>query len=221
MSSLATALLVLAGATTFDESMASAVRLYNDAEWDAALKELSVAERWAKTDEQQQAVWLHQGIMLANVPDTARAREVWAKALALDAQAALPLAVSPRVKALFQEVQRAALARLKSTPKDAPVKAELVPAPVGSDETPRSLQQPPVPWVPVISLGAAVLAGGVALGFAISANEVLSAARASGDPQHSSALRSRASTQSLVSNLMFGVAGAAALTALLTFILLD
>src|SRR6267154_2536887 len=108
MSALATALLLLtAGASSsYDAAMAKAVALYNEAEWDAALRELTIAEKLATDDHQRLAVLMHQGIMLANVPDPEAARASWRRGLELDPKAELPLAVSPRVRSLFQEVQR-------------------------------------------------------------------------------------------------------------------
>src|SRR5437879_5757679 len=103
MTVLGAALLLLAGASgSYDTAMAKAVELYNEAEWDAALRELSSAEALAKNDAQRVAVWLHQGVMHANVPNPDAARAAWRRALELDPDATLPLAVSPRVRALFE-----------------------------------------------------------------------------------------------------------------------
>src|SRR5262249_18302894 len=156
-----TALMVLLSASTsFDAAIARAVSLYNEAEWDGALRELSIAEKYASTDAQRLSVLLHEGIMLANVPDPEAARTSWRRGLELDPNAELPLAVSPRVRALFQEVQRSV--KQKHLAKDAPKQDELTPKPTGT--SPPELVPPPAaekshfPIVPVVSLGAGLAA---------------------------------------------------------------
>ncbi len=209
---LAWLVVVLAAVSPFEAAMGRAVAHYNEAEWDAALKELAIAERQAGTDTERVAVWMHQGVVLANVPDAEAAKAVWRRALEEIPAAPLPLQVSPRVKSLFEEVQREVATR---APADAPKQAALAPAPKNELAGGSG-----VPIVPIVSLGVAVAAGGVGLGFAISASSLLNAARVA-DPASRDALRSEASTHSLVGNIAFVVAGAAALTALITFIVLD
>jgi hypothetical protein len=215
MGALASALLLSLAATPFDAAMGRAVALYNDAEWDAALRELTIAERLATDDGQRVQVWLHQGIMLANVPDAAAAKAAWRRALEVNLEAELPLAVSPRVKTLFQEAKQAA----EKAAEDAPKQRDLTPQP--GDPRPQLESQTSFPIVPVISLGAALAAGGVGLGFALSANAQLAAARDTIDPMLKEELRGRAGTHSMIANIAFVVAGAAALAALITFIVLD
>lgn len=210
MHALALALLLVAGAGgSYDASMKKAVGLYNEAEWDAALRELTIAEKFATTDAQRLSVWLHEGIMMANVPDADAARAAWKRALELDVKAELPLPVSPRVKALFQEVQK----QVKQQLADAPRKQTLTP------RRPQALDEQRFPIVPVISLGLGLVSGGIGLAFAVVANSTRDASRAPGADM--AALSARASLYSTIANIAFAVAGAAALTALITFILLD
>jgi hypothetical protein len=211
---LATAVLMLSAAAPFDAAMAKAVGLYNDAEWDAALRELTIAERLAADDAQRASVWLHQGVMLANVPDAEAAKAAWRRALEVNAGAELPLPVSPRVKALFQEVQKAA----QAAKADAPKQQALTP-----DGSRRVQVEAPshFPIWPVVSLGAALAAGGIGIGFALGANGQLQASRNTTDPGVKEEFRQAAATQSMVANVAFAVAGVAALAALITFIVLD
>jgi hypothetical protein len=127
-------------------------------------------------------------------------------------KAQLPLQVSPRVQGLFDEVQREAAAKAPPEPAR-PV--QLVPAP--KDELKGSSG---IPIAPVISLGVAVAAGGIGLGLVVSASSLLSASRTA-DPATRDRLRADASTQSTIGYIAFAVAGAAALTALITFLVLD
>lgn len=215
MPALAAALLIVAGASgSYDAALAKAVALYNEAEWDAALRELTIAEKLASDDGQRVTIWLHQGIMLANVPDADAARAAWRRALELEPQSELPLPVSPRVRALFQEVQKSV--------RDAPTKPSLVPAENRGGAPQQAVEEPSsFPVIPLIALGAGLAAGGVGLGFALGASSQFSAAQRTTDPAQSEALRARATTQATIGNIAFAVAGAAALIALITFIVLD
>jgi hypothetical protein len=220
MAAHATVVLMLLSATaTYDSAMAKAVSLYNEAEWDAALRELDTAQKNATTDAQRVAVAMHQGIVLANVPNPDAARKAWRKALALDPKADLPLAVSPRVRALFQEVQREPRPASDAPKKD----LNLTP---DDDEPPKFVPRPTVeerhvPIVPIVSLGVGLAAGGIGLGFSLASNSELAAARQAQLPEQAEMLRGRAQTDTTVANVAFAVAGAAALTALVTFILID
>ncbi|MBK7863916.1 MAG: hypothetical protein IPJ65_35970 [Archangiaceae bacterium] len=199
-------LMVTGASSTYDGAMTKAVALYNDAEWDASLRELSIAEQLAKSDAQRTRVWLHQGVVFANVPDPTAAKASWRRALELEPRGELPLPVSPRVKVLFDEARKeAAQARA-----DAPRRPSLTANP----------NEAPFPLVPILSLGGALVAGGVGLGFAVSANSMLATARTLMEPD-ATQLRNRAGTQSTVAYVAFAVAGAAALAALITFIVMD
>jgi hypothetical protein len=221
MAALTTAVLLIASASgSYDAAMAKAVALYNEAEWDAALRELTIAEKFAASEEQKLKVWVHEGIMLANVPDADAAKAAWVRALKVDPKLQLPLAVSPRVKAMVQEAQKLAEAARKAE-RDAPRQVQLTP----QDPGPRPAYdgQPSFPLVPIISLGVGVVAGGLGLGFALGANSLLAAARnpaLQGTPEPDR-LKGQAATYSTIANVAFAVAGAAALTALITFIVID
>ncbi|MBL8954665.1 MAG: hypothetical protein JNK82_28060 [Myxococcaceae bacterium] len=195
---------LLAAITPCEAAVGRAVVHYNDAEWDAALRELAIADRVAQTDAEHVAVWLHQGIVLANVPDAEGAKAAWRSALELQPRALLPLQVSPRVQALFDG--------LRPKPADAPTAVALTP----KNEPAASSR---VPVVPIVSLGLAVVASGVGLGLAVSASSLFSAARVA-EPSARDALRAEAQTRSLAGNIAFAVAGAAAVVALITFIVL-
>jgi tetratricopeptide (TPR) repeat protein len=209
---LATLLTLLTSASGYDAALARSVQLYNEAEWDAALRELTVAEKLAADDAERAKVWLHQGVIHANVPNAEAAEAAWRRALELDAKQHLPLPVSPRVKALFEKV--------RGTVKEKPV---LVPQEDQRRAEALALMRPPskFPVVPVVCLGAALAAGGVGLGFAFAASSTYGAARSATSEAERLALSQRAWTQSLVGNIAFVTAGVAALAALITFIVLD
>ncbi len=209
---LAVLLTLVTSASGYDAAMAKSVRLYNEAEWDAALRELSVAEKLAADDAERATVWLHQGVMHANVPNAEAAEAAWRRALELDAKQDLPLPVSPRVKALFEKVRGTVKEKPRLVPKEDQRRAEAA-----------ALVQEPsrFPVVPVVCLGAALAAGGVGLGFTFAASSTYGASRSAPTEDERLALSQRAWTQSLVGNIAFVTAGVAALAALITFIVLD
>lgn len=217
MHALVTVLVLAAG--TFDAALARAVALYNEAEWDGALRELGSAEQLATTEAQKAAVWLHQGIVHANVPDAAAARAAWRRALELEVSAQLPLPVSPRVRALFDETKAQVMASPPPPRAGAPANPALTPR--ERPATVPGLTEPSFPVVPVVSLGVALVAGGVGLGLLLAADATKRQERAAPSLEQMNALRSRGFTESLVSNIAFGLAGAAALAALVTFIVMD
>jgi hypothetical protein len=199
--------LVLSATGPFDSAMTKAVGFYNEAEWDASLRELSKAERYAADDAQRVQVWLYEGVVLANIPDLDGARVAWDKALAVDADAKLPLKVSPRVQAKFDEAQQLAQQNRRA-------QAAVTGPPAGAAATapPRS-----VPVVSIITLALGVAAGAVGLGFGLGANATVNSARAATFQDDKSQLRDQAQTYAIVANVSYAVAGVFALWALVAF----
>jgi hypothetical protein len=203
--------LVLAAAGPFDSAMAKAVSLYNDAEWDASLRELTKAERYATDDAQRINVWLHQGIVLANIPDMDAAKQAWAKALSVDSDVKLPLKVSPRVAAKFEEVQREVKAREKAEPVTRQLVEVPAPEPQGKS----------LPMVSIVTLALGVAAAAVGLGFGLGANAQIGAARVASFQDEKSRLHDQAQTFAIVANTSYGVAGVFALWAMISFLVVD
>ena len=228
MIALAATLAVALGSSNFDAALARARELYNRAEWDAALRELTIAERKAENDRQRALVYLYQGVVLANVPDPESAHASWERALAIDPEAVLPLAVTRRIQAEFDaRRQKARHADLKpvpaatgsAAPAPSPEPAPAVapaPAPVEVTAEPaRSL--PVLPFV----LGAIAVATGAVGGVmgGLSQGSV-SAARAAPWYADKVSLHSQAQTQAMSANVLFAVAGGLALVTLVTFLLM-
>jgi hypothetical protein len=206
--------LVLAAAGPYDSAMAKAVSLYNDAEWDASLRELTKAERYATEDAQRINVWLHQGIVLANIPDMEAAKKAWERALVIDPHVKLPLKVSPRVAAKFEEVQNEVRAREKTPSMTAPLVGE--PPPERAPEQAKGL-----PMVSIVTLALGVAAAAVGLGFGLGANAQVGAARAAMYQDDKSRLHDQAQTFAIVANTSYGVAGVFGLWALISFLVVE
>jgi hypothetical protein len=203
--------LVLAATGPFDSALTKAVGLYNEAEWDGSLRELTKAERYAADDAQRVQVWLYQGVVLANIPDLDTARVAWDKALAVDPDVKLPLKVSPRVQAKFDEAQKVAQQNRKAAPT-------LSEPPAVSAEAPAKRA---VPVVTVVTLALGVAAGAVGLGFGLATNATVNSARAATFQDDKVRLHDQAQTYAIVADTSYGVAGVFALWALISFFVAD
>lgn len=209
-----------APASGLDAVLARAAAAYAEAEFDAALTELDRADALATTRAQQVTVLLYRGVVLANVPNPDGANAAFGRALALDAEAKLPLQVTPKVQAEFDRMQVAARSmRAAMLASDVPREVKLAPEPPPTLEAARP--RPTVPVAPFVFAGAAVAAAatGVAFG-ALSAGSVQQA-RASVWAMDKAYLRDQAQTQATVANVAYGVAGAAVLTAVVTWAVLS
>ncbi len=100
---------------------------------------------------------------------------------------------------------------------DRPTKQTLMPEPK-LDDPPLVVKARPTPVAPLVFGGVTLAAGGVATAFGIMANQQLAAARAATFQSDTNAALQRAQTDALVTNIAIGVAGAAAITTLVTLI---
>jgi hypothetical protein len=205
--------LLLAASTPFDEAMTKAVGYYNDAEWDASLKELTLAERYAADDAQRVTVWLHQGVVLANIPDLEGAKAAWARALTLQPDAKLPLKVSTRVAQEFEAAHQAAGELRRYAP--APTPAETPPEAATAEGGRR------LPIVSIVTLGLSVISAAVGIGFGAGSLMKVGAARAAVFQDDKVHLHDDAQSFAIVANTSYGVAGVFALWALVSFLVAD
>ncbi len=222
----ATLALVLsaAPAPALEAVLARAAKAYNEAEFDAALKELDAAEPLATSRDEQVKVLLYRGVVLANVPDPEKASAAFSRALALDTEAKLPLAVTAKVQADFDKLKVTARSmRAAMAAADAPKQPRLTPdAP--ADQPPRldsGATATKVPVVPVVTGSLAVLAVATGAAFGKFSQDSVGQARAAAWAQDKARLRDQAQGQATVANVAFGVAGAAAVTAVVTWLVLD
>jgi hypothetical protein len=198
--------LLLAAASPYDAAMAKAVSLYNEAEWDASLRELTKAERYAGDDAQRQAALLYQGVVLANIPDLEAAKAAWERALTVDDRARLPLKVSPRVQAQFDEVQKAVQQRKAAA---GPTAVE-----VGVAAPP----QRSLPIVSLATLGIGLVAAALGVGFGIGSSADVSSARNAMFQDDKARLHDQAQSFAIVADTSYAVAGVFALWALVSFL---
>ncbi len=219
----------------FQARMKAAAWLYEELEYEQALKALSQAQTLAKTDDERTEVAVFQGIVLADLGQRDKSLAAFRKALSLRLEARLPVKVSPKVEQDFEEVRQAvrsereAVARAKAPPPatDRPAQPPAVatpalPAPTsGADlgsPSPREERGRGIRKLPVALLGAGVVAGGVGsyLGLRSQGN-IQDARDAFGSEPQQRRLLEDARGQALAANILFGVAVTAAAGAVITY----
>ncbi|MCP3141303.1 tetratricopeptide repeat protein [Pyxidicoccus xibeiensis] len=142
----------------FRARLQAAARLYEELEYEQALKALAQAKSLAKTDNERVQVALYEGIVLADLGQRPRSLRAFREALTLELDVRLPVKVSPKVERDFETVrkevrnEREVIARAKPLP--APRQRPSVEAPPAT--TDRPVQSPsvvvtPTPLPPVSS----------------------------------------------------------------------
>jgi tetratricopeptide (TPR) repeat protein len=220
---------------TFASLLAEAVRLYEDLEYEQALKQLGRAKALAKGPEQEATVALYEGIMRAELGQRDQALAAFRTGLYLQPEAKLPAKVSPKLERDFEEVRQGVLRDLglAQPPASQPAPPPVSDRPEQPDLTPH-VQAPPPPAylpsaaqaqaqrslvLPLALLSTSVLAGtaGGVMGLN-SRNSIDFAREAEFQTERISRLK-RAENQAFAANLLFGTAGAAAAGALVTLML--
>jgi hypothetical protein len=82
-----------------------AIRLYESLEYETALEQLARGREATWDADIRVLAWLYEGIILANLGHADRSREAFRTGLRLQPSAVLPIAVSPKIALLFQNVR--------------------------------------------------------------------------------------------------------------------
>ena len=224
----------------FRMRLQTAAWLYEELEFEKALKALSQARALVKTDDERTQVALYEGVVLADLGQRARSLMAFREALTLTLEARLPVKVSPKVEQDFEDVrkevqsERAVQALAKAPPSrplptaETPVTNDRPVQPSGPTSDSSSSPVPTVPMVvpnppqlreersrglrplPLVLLGTGVVAGGVGGYFGLQSRGKIQDAR---EPIPMEARISRleeAQGQALVANILFGAAITAA-----------
>jgi tetratricopeptide (TPR) repeat protein len=238
------ALAVLAQADDVQRYLTAASRLYENLEYERALEQLDRAKKLSRGIEDDVTVALYEGAIRADMGQDEQARAAFKTGLYLRPDAKLPVKVSPKVEQQFEDVRvavkkelapilarqqqeeaqrRAAEAKRKAT--DAPLKTDSTQVIVATSEpeTPavELVEKPGVekrtPALPFIILGSGAVLGGAGAFLGMqSVGEVKAAHEATWDVemrQH----QSTAAGQATAANVLFGVAGAAAIAGAIAF----
>ncbi|HEY0097037.1 MAG TPA: tetratricopeptide repeat protein, partial [Archangium sp.] len=121
----------------FQGLFATAVRSYQNFEYERALEQFSRAKALAQGVEQEVAVALYQGIVQAELGEREQSLAAFRTGLYLKPDAALPVKVSPKVARDFEDVRQSVL-------RDLGTPAESTPEPAASAQAPadRPVQSP-------------------------------------------------------------------------------
>lgn len=225
----------------FASLLAEAVRLYQDLEYELALKQLARAKGLAKGPEQEATVALYEGIMLGELGQRDQALAAFRTGLYLQPEAKLPAKVSPKLERDFEEVRRGVLRDLgipqAPTSEQAPPPVSDRPVQPGPpkqpDLTPRVEATPPPAYVPSAAqaqesrslvlplalLSTSVVAGSVGGLMGVTSQGSIASARAADYQSVRATYLKTAENQALMANFLFGAAGAAAVGALVTLLL--
>jgi tetratricopeptide (TPR) repeat protein len=87
--------------------LAAAMRLYQKLDLDAALAELKEAEVAAKDNEEETVqVFVYRGLILSDTGETAKATDMFKRALAIRPWAEVPPDTSPRIAKTFSDARK-------------------------------------------------------------------------------------------------------------------
>lgn len=186
------------------------IALLADMEDKEAITAFREALSVSKTDSEKASIYIYMGIAHFNLLEKDSARQSFQQALLLDAKSALPEIVSPKIQEVFDGVKGEMKAALKPKPKPKP-KRKPKPKPKKSGQGAYRISA-------FVTLGLAVAAAAAGAGLAASGSGLeddaddrsLSWAEAED-------LHDQASSRYLGANILFGVAGAAAVTSAVMF----
>jgi hypothetical protein len=184
----------------------SAVRRYDELEFERALEELSLARQRKPTLEILAPIALYEGLLKAELRDFDGARGSFLEALKTNPELTLPRRVAPRVRALFTKVHE------ELVPS---VKEPFVPS------AERSVQPRPArfPWGPATVAGAGIVTASLGTYFGFSAQAHASEGVRARYQDESLALARRASGETRMAAGLFLAAGGAFATSVVWFLL--
>lgn len=225
----------------FQRYLTAAVRLYQGLEYERALDQLQRAKQLARGVEQDVAVALHEGIILADMGKREESQAAFKTGLLLSPEAKLPFKVSPKVTRDFEAVKRRVhqeLARVPPPPKSTGTDRPEQPAPPNLEAPPpaspsldvAAVKEPRrsrLPVAPLVLSGVSVAAAGVGAFFGLQSRSNAAKAReayAGGLPAQPDVSGVRAHLddargQARTANVLFGTAVLAAGGALVTYLL--
>jgi tetratricopeptide (TPR) repeat protein len=198
------------------------VKLLKDMEDAKALDELERALKVPETSAKERAqIHLHMGIAQSNLLKRDAARQSFRAALKLDPAIRPPELTSPKIGQIFEEVRLEVQAERKDEKPGPPVAAPPK-EPAEQPTVPEAsvAKERPVNWPAWITLGAAVAAGGVGIAMgALSSSAEDQANDISLTYYAAKEHHDKAQGRALAANILFGVAGAAAVASGVLFYL--
>lgn len=215
---------------------------YQGLEYEKCLTRLDQATKWNSEPNEEVEVQLYFGLCNFNMGNADEAKRRFELALKLDGNLQLPPYTSPRISELFETSRKRIAARAKpvedkplvvdpkkTSPKveekkvaaaDVPTKVELTPAPVvATEQKPEFVGQSDGPnlVLPLALGGTAALAAGAGAFLGLQAKSAESEANAARFESEAFAASNRASSNAMLANVAFAVAGAALIGAVVTY----
>src|SRR5437868_4345699 len=137
----------------FSRYLKAAARLYKSLEYERALEQVQRAKKLANTLDQDVAVALHEGIILADLGKREESLVAFKTALLLDPDAKLPFKVSPKMERDVEEIRTQVRKELVESPPPPPAPAPEAPAPetqavAGKEPGPQPAPASPPPPAP-------------------------------------------------------------------------
>lgn len=162
----------------FERHLNAAARLYQSLEYERALTQIDLARKQPHSSDQEVALSLYEGIILAESGKQDSSTAAFKSALLVQPDAALPVKVSPKVNALFESVRAQVKKELEDLAAKEAAKAAPPPTPEPKAEPPPAVaQQSPVlkglrraAPVTAIAGGTLFVAGGIT--YALSRSEL-------------------------------------------------
>ncbi|WP_158621590.1 hypothetical protein, partial [Corallococcus aberystwythensis] len=114
----------------------SALRLYNDLEYERAMEQLSLARRYSTGAADDVLLSLYEGVILADLGKAEASSSAFKTALLLQPGVTLPVEVSPKVARRFEEVRRQVRRELAEQEARASVVVDAQAAPVAQPSPP-------------------------------------------------------------------------------------
>ena len=221
----------------------TAITLYENLEYEKALKQLKNAKAKASGPDDEAKIALLEGVVLADMGRDEKALTAFKTAFSVDLEAKLPVEVSPKVQAVAEkaranvrkmlapqiEAAKAEEKRLAEEKKRADEEAARLAEQKRLDAEERAKNQPPpamvvaksgpsarsLSWIPgVVGLASA----GAATGLLLSANGKHSALiNGTAPPEQAAAYRDNGKTEATLGYVFAGVGGAGIITAVIMF----
>lgn len=191
--------------------MARGIQLLDQAEDEQALKQFEQALKWPGGRRAHRAtIHIYLGITQLNLANDTAAAAHFREALKLDAKVRLPGGVSPKIERFMARIrseQPAQPVRPKPAPAPSPVVRPVTPV-VSRRDRPSPLGY----WPAWAALGVGVAAGGAGLALGLLAGKKADEANDLGLPtSEAESTHDTAGKMALSANILFGVAGAAAI----------
>jgi hypothetical protein len=217
--------------TAAQRRVAAAARLYEELEYESALKQLSRAKAVHRTAADDLAIALYEGIIFADMGRPVQSTAAFRAALRLKPHAVLPVKVSPKVQAEFEKIRQE---MAEQTPPAATASGPAAEDRPERPKPPPSLEPAAAPidvrltlttssgmtfkrTAPYLLLGAGLLACAAGAYFGVQSHNNVSRARQASSTEDALSRLDQANSEARLANGLYIGAAAAGIGGLLTY----